>query len=146
MALRVLRGELENLASAAAAADCSRTPVGYELGRAGESLTVWYDANGLKIHTTDATVFVSTTLQFAQIWPDWCAMSRRTLREIAHAMLSAAAHVEDMADPGTSATIHRLPATAIRPSVGPRALRPAPPRRSRLRRVTSGLHREGGVV
>ena len=94
-AIRTLHTEIERLASEAAAAYITRTPLRVEQGSQQEQIEFWHDDNDLKILTAGGSgcVHISGTLRMAT-WPDWYALTGEQARRIANALLSAAAYVD----------------------------------------------------
>ncbi|MET4614139.1 hypothetical protein ABIC28_005152 [Rhodococcus sp. PvR044] len=93
-AIRHLHAELERLASTAAASYITRTPLRIETGSSGEQLMVWHDDGALRVLTAEGGVFLSGTTSF-EYGRDWFAVTNTQVRALAHALLSAVAHVHE---------------------------------------------------
>lgn len=91
-AIRALHAEIERLASTAAAAYSPRAPIGVQNNGIGDEMTMFYDANNVKVFTCDGTVFMSG-IEHGGYWPDWFCLSNQEARLVAQALMSAAAHV-----------------------------------------------------
>ncbi len=93
-AIRLLHAELERLASIASGAYVSRTPIRIECS-GKDKIQYWHDEHGIQVLTAGGTVHLSTTLEFHGDSPDWHALRNREIRQLANALLSAAAYVDD---------------------------------------------------
>lgn len=91
-AIRTLHAEIERLASTASTAYISRTPVRVGNNGIGDEMTFWYDGENIKVFTCDGMVYMSGIEHFGY-WPDWFCLSNEDARDIARALVSAAAHV-----------------------------------------------------
>jgi dihydroorotase-like cyclic amidohydrolase len=92
LAIRTLHAEIERLASAAAASYIPCAPIGVTNNGIGDEMTMFYDANHVKVFTCDGTVFMSG-IEHGGYWPDWFCLSNQEARLIAQALMSAAAFV-----------------------------------------------------
>lgn len=92
-AIRTLHVEIEHLASLAAGAYITRTPIRVEC-HGKDRVEYWHDDNDLKVFAAGGCVHIAGTLRMAT-WPDWYALSGEEARRIANALLSAAAHVAE---------------------------------------------------
>ncbi|OBK04047.1 hypothetical protein A5637_13275 [Mycolicibacterium fortuitum] len=96
VAIRALHAEIERLAATASTAYISRTPVRVGANGIGDEMTFWYDGEHVKVFTCDGTVFMSG-IEHGGYWPDWYCLARGEAREIANALWSASAYVDQEA-------------------------------------------------
>jgi hypothetical protein len=93
-AIRSLHAEIERLASYAASSYVSHAPIAVTNNGCGDEMTMFYDADKIKVFTCAGTVFISGIEHFGY-WPDWFALGKQQARNVAQALLSAAAFVPD---------------------------------------------------
>lgn len=92
-ALRLLHQQIEALATEAAQAYTSRTPIRIEDNGIGDEMQIWFDQRGLKVFTSGGSVHIATTLRFNGDWPNWHTITDKTGRALVNAILSAMAYV-----------------------------------------------------
>lgn len=98
-AIRALHSEIERLATFASQSYINQTPIRIGHDPCDHSITLhyWFETDLMKVFTADGSVFIEGGHRM-EYSPDWLSLSNVEARELANALLSAAAHVSERED------------------------------------------------